>query len=331
VLVISVIRTAAGESEMHTINKIMRIPLGATGNPVEGNPEKGKLVFDPHAPDTLYFEGKNETLVMGPIREVTATKGLVRIKYGEPPAVRIVGFNDLRAGYLKAGRQGDVLAQEIKELARILPLTDKETESYDAQREGDKFLEAVKKRKAAQLRMWIFGIIVLLGSFATFISYSSVGSSGRYYVFWGAMVFGGLFFIVAWLEYAQSGKVIRGRTAPIESNEKAPNAASVGLDDIADLKERGDVDSLVAALGVDEFEIRIQAMDALRDLQHPRALDLLIERLTYPRWDVRWSAAEALGKLGNPQAIEALTRCLSDENAMVRAVAEDAIRALQSK
>ena len=318
---------------MHVIDKITRIPTDAAGNPAPSDPERerGKLIFDPHASDTLYFERTNGTLVMGPVREVNATKGYVLLKYGDPPVVHTVCFIDLRAGYLKSARQGAVLVKELQELVRIVPLTEKETELYDVQREGDQFLEAVKKGEAAKVRMWIFGVIVVLGGIASLMSYSAASSGGRYYVFWGAMAFGGLFFLVALLEYAQSNKTIGGKAAPAASEEKAPKAASVGLDDIAGLKERGDVDSLVSALGVDEFEIRIQAMDALRDLQHPRTLDLLIERLRYPRWDVRWSAAEALGKLGNPQAIEALTKCLSDENAMVRAVAEDAIRALQSK
>lgn len=85
---------------------------------------------------------------------------------------------------------------------------------------------------------------------------------------------------------------------------------------IKGLKEKGDVNGLIAALKDKNYILRKDAAQALGELADPRAIEQLVSALQYRGLSadkdlpVRVAAAIALGKLGDPQAIEPLVAIL---------------------
>lgn len=307
-----------------TIEKIKRFRRQPSEGPGWNPSERGVLEVSPGA---LEFRGMKNTLVMTPVHDVVAESGCVRVVYGEPSATAYL--TDFRAGSLKTRKQNQVLERELRELLGFDALAPEEAAILEAKREGERVAQGHSKMRSGRRTMWIGGVVAIAGALITGITYAAAEPGGRYFLLWGAIIFGAAQFFIGLAQFKEGQKASGGRPLPTASKGAAPTAASVGLADVAALKERRDVDGLVAALGVNELEVRVQAMDALAELANPHATDLLIAKLQDTRWDVRWSAAEALGKLDDARAIDPLTRAVADENAMVRAVAEASLRSLK--
>jgi hypothetical protein len=221
------------------------------------------------------------------------------------------------------------------------PLSPEQAEAAARSRQVLSGAQASTGLKSARIKMWIGGLLVAGGGLATIITYSIAASDsfgGTYIVAWGPMVYGAFLLISGIADFRK----FRASTAPREPAVTPPPAPAAGKPvavgaaeppvdgrpDVEGMKERRDVDGLVGALWHDELGVRVRVMDALAELKDPRSVDLLTGRLRDGRWDVRWSAAEALGRLGDRRAVEPLTGVLADENALVRAVAQDSIKAL---
>jgi HEAT repeat protein len=95
------------------------------------------------------------------------------------------------------------------------------------------------------------------------------------------------------------------------------------IPDIDELIESGDVDGLINELrGV---SWRMRAAVALGEIGDPRAVEPLIAALGDENLNVRIDAAKALGKIGDPRAVEPLIAALGDENLNVRIDAAEAL------
>ncbi|MGH2685594.1 MAG: HEAT repeat domain-containing protein [Actinomycetota bacterium] len=275
--------------------------------------DSGQLVVE--GEETLEFRGKKGTLAMTPIREI-AVNGNVVIQYGEAAGMRSATFSDYRSGARKTKSQNQTLAEELRSWVKVHQRSEIEEEAVKQQ----EAMVAEAHVKRARKRMWFGGGATVLGAIATAIGFSMADDSGgTYYVFWGAVLFGGLTFLQGLLEYNKFKQ-------PAGEVKKIPSGAGT---DVPALRAAGDIDGLIQALWVNELEIRAAAIEALAELNDGTVADRLIPKLGDVRWDVRWSAAETLGKLGDPRAIEPLKGMLKDPNAFVRAVAEQSIKALE--
>jgi hypothetical protein len=265
---------------------------------------------------TLEFRGKKGTLAMTPIREITVN-GNVTIQYGEAGGMRNAMFSDFRSGARKTKSQNRMLAEELRSWVKVRQRSEIEEEAVKQQ----EAMVAEAHVKRARKRMWFGGGAAVLGLIATAIGYAAVddSSGGTYFVFWGAVLFGGGMFLQGLVEYNKF-------KAPAAEVKKIPSGAGT---DVPALKAAGDIDGLIQALWVNELEIRAAAINALAELNDGTVADRLIPKLGDVRWDVRWTAAETLGKLGDPSAIEPLKAMLKDPNDFVRAVAEQSIKALE--
>lgn len=96
--------------------------------------------------------------------------------------------------------------------------------------------------------------------------------------------------------------------------------------DVQRLKERGDIDGVLKALGHKESDIRLQAVRVLGELGNPRAVEPLMASLEDSDRAVRAEAVRALQRLADPRAVEPLLAALEDSYNDVRA---EAARALQ--
>ena len=122
------------------------------------------------------------------------------------------------------------------------------------------------------------------------------------------------------------------------------------------LKERGDIQGLVRAVGNKDRGVQYEAVEALGDLRDPSAIPALMGALTGDqysgiRWkavealtkigpdsvsplievlknpdpDIRWKAAVALGEIGDPRGIDPLVKLLDDSDRFVRSRAAYAL------
>ncbi|MCA1727084.1 MAG: HEAT repeat domain-containing protein [Actinobacteria bacterium] len=281
-----------------------------------GRPDPGELVVDG---DTLEFRGKKGTIRLSGVRAVTREPGsaAVNVAYGSPEGNE--RFMDYRKGVLKLNAQADVFVAELRSLLGLkasggdeMSDTAKQALAYDAMR-------------ALRRRMAVTAAILVVGTLVTVITYSRAREGGgRYFVAWGAILFGALGFAEAAWRHTKASAMFRAAGGvPGTKPAKEP------MPDVAALRGARDVDGLVRALWHDDLQVRVAVMDALAEFRDPRATELLIASLTNPRWDVRWSAAEALGKLGDRRAVEPLKGVMNDDNAMVRAVAEQSLASLE--
>lgn len=92
--------------------------------------------------------------------------------------------------------------------------------------------------------------------------------------------------------------------------------------DIARLKARGDINGLIHAMGYEDLNLRMEAMDALGDLAEPRAIDPLIEVLKEEDYTLRMCASNALRKIGAP-AVPRLVAAFHSRSDFMRATAVD--------
>jgi hypothetical protein len=265
------------------------------------------------------------------------------VDYGVPPAIARSLFIDISRGRLANKWKPATLQllNELRSVVRVEPLSPEQAEAAAKSKQVLSGVQASAGLKSARIKMWIGGLLVAGGGLATIITYSIASSNtfgGTYIVAWGPMVYGAFLLISGIVDYRKfrAATVPREQAVPSESVTAAPAAAvatppepaSDRPPDIQGMRDRRDVDGLVGALWNDELDVRARAMDALAELKDRRAVGLLLDRLRDPRWDVRWSAAEALGRMGDPGAVQPLRAAAGDENALVRAVAKDSIRAL---
>ncbi len=275
--------------------------------------DSGQLVVE--GEETLEFRGKKGTLAMTPIREI-AVNGNVTIQYGEAGGMRSASFSDFRSGARKTKSQNKTLAEELRSWVKVHQRSEIEEEAVRQQ----EAMIAEAHVKRARKRMWFGGGAAVLGAIATAIGFAMADDSGgTYFVFWGAVLFGGGMFHQGLFEYNKF-------KAPAAEVKKIPSGAGT---DVPGLKAAGDIDGLIEALWVNELEIRAAAIEALAELNDGTIVDRLLPTLRDVRWDVRWSAAETLGKLGDPRAIEPLKGMQKDPNDFVRAAAEQSIKTLE--
>ena len=90
-------------------------------------------------------------------------------------------------------------------------------------------------------------------------------------------------------------------------------------------------DALRAAADGADANLRFQALSALGRLGDLRATPLLLQRLSSDVASERVAAATALGSLGDPRSVEGLRRAIEDSDSMVRARAEEALRAIEAR
>ena len=301
----------------------MATVIGSIRRAVPGKafPDSGELVVDG---DTLEFRGeKHGTIRLTGIRAVqrvqdsSQTPAYAQVTFGSPEATE--RFLDYRRGKLRANSQTETLVNELRTLFGLKAAGSEMSETATQ-------AMAVEAMRKLRIRMAVAGAVLVVGTIVTVVTFSRAQrQGGTYFVAYGAILFGLAAFIEAAVKHAKASKIFRAAGGV---RGRAP--AKEPIPDVAALKAARDVDGLVRALWHDDIPVRVEVMDALAELREPRAVDALLAALDSPRWDVRWSAAEALGKLGDPRAIEPLRGMLRDENAMVRAVAEQSIAALQT-
>ena len=85
------------------------------------------------------------------------------------------------------------------------------------------------------------------------------------------------------------------------------------------------VDSLIAALRDDHWEVRAHAAEALGSIKDPRAVEPLIASLKDQDATVRGNAVDGLAKIKDPRAIEPLSAALTDRSRTVRKKAARAL------
>ncbi|MHB8171676.1 MAG: HEAT repeat domain-containing protein [Thermincolia bacterium] len=94
---------------------------------------------------------------------------------------------------------------------------------------------------------------------------------------------------------------------------------------LAQLKDNSSMETLLAALGDDSDEVRVQAALALGQLGLSRGIEPLIQALTDDSSKVRAKAAKALGMLKAEVAASALEEAARDEDWLVRGNAQEAL------
>jgi HEAT repeat protein len=85
------------------------------------------------------------------------------------------------------------------------------------------------------------------------------------------------------------------------------------------------VESLITALGDNEWHVRTHVAEALGEIGDPRAVEPLITALGDNEWRVRTHAAAALGEIGDPRAVKPLIRALGNYDQMVSGHAAEAL------
>jgi len=80
-----------------------------------------------------------------------------------------------------------------------------------------------------------------------------------------------------------------------------------------------------------EAEVRYEAAGACRELEDEAAVPGLIELIDDFDPDVQMAAIQALGEIGNTEAKESLSQCLESEDEVVREMAEQVVKEMQSK
>ncbi|MEX2458328.1 MAG: HEAT repeat domain-containing protein [Actinomycetota bacterium] len=302
----------------------MATVIGSIRRAVPGKafPDPGELVVDG---DTLEFRGqKHGTIRLTGIRAVqrvqdsSQTPAYAVVTHGSPEGTE--RFLDYRRGKLRANSQAEALANELRTLFGLKAAGSEMSQTATQ----EVALDAMRKLR---IRMAVAGAVFVVATAITVITFTRAQrQGGTYFVAYGAILFGLAAFAEAAVKHARAAKIFREAGGV---RGRAP--AKEPIPDVAALRSARDVDGLVRALWHDDIPVRVEVMDALAELRDPRAVDALLAALDSPRWDVRWSAAEALGKLGDPRSIEPLRGMLRDENAMVRAVAEQSIAALEAE
>lgn len=97
---------------------------------------------------------------------------------------------------------------------------------------------------------------------------------------------------------------------------------------LAQTKESGEVERLIADLKDPSWQARWFASQALGDMKDPRAVEPLVAALKDKNVYVRAMAAWALGEIKDPRAVEPLIKALKDEIKDVRKKAALALQAI---
>lgn len=100
---------------------------------------------------------------------------------------------------------------------------------------------------------------------------------------------------------------------------------------LAQTKEPGEVERLIADLKDPSWQARWFASQALGDMKDPRAVEPLAAALKDKNVYVRAMAAWALGEIKDPRAVEPLIEALKDEIKDVRKKAVLALQAITGK
>jgi HEAT repeat protein len=85
------------------------------------------------------------------------------------------------------------------------------------------------------------------------------------------------------------------------------------------------LESLIIALQDNDWNVRLNAIEALRNCKDKRIVESLIQAITDEDEDIRWRAAEALGNIGDSEAIVSLVKALKDNDWNVRMMAAEAL------
>jgi HEAT repeat protein len=78
---------------------------------------------------------------------------------------------------------------------------------------------------------------------------------------------------------------------------------------------------ILAGLAVVTLIVPHYAAEVLAQTKESGEVDRLIADLKDPSWQARWFAAQALGEIKDPRAVEPLAAALKDKNVYVRAMA----------
>jgi len=108
---------------------------------------------------------------------------------------------------------------------------------------------------------------------------------------------------------------------PIDQKQPPFQSSPLTQPDIEKMKIDGDITGLIKTLGhTKDAIIRRDAARALGVLKDACAVESLIAALGDNEWPARWAAADALGNIGDTNAVEPLIAALKDETVRIHAV-----------
>ena len=114
-------------------------------------------------------------------------------------------------------------------------------------------------------------------------------------------------------------------------HDPSPRARQEAAEALGKVVSPETIDSLIGALGDQDWGVRNNAVWALGQLKDPRAIQPLIDTLGDLDWRARNKAASALGAIRDPRAVEPLIGALKDESAAVRDRAREALSSITGK
>jgi HEAT repeat protein len=116
--------------------------------------------------------------------------------------------------------------------------------------------------------------------------------------------------------------------AQTQAQQIAYLIATQACDEIVRIGEPA-VESLIASLKDDNWDVRRMAAEALVKISEP-AVEPLVRRLVDEDWSMKRAVAEVLGQLGDARAVKPLIRCMGDDDWDVRRAAAKALEQIHS-
>jgi hypothetical protein len=120
----------------------------------------------------------------------------VTIEYGEDP-VMLLKVRDLSGGKLHAQAGTKTLPDRLRSVLTITPL------STEQRGEIEQAAQASEKRRGVNHMLW-GGIAAVVGFIVTVVTYSNASEGGgTYFIWWGPMLFGIIYFIWGIVQYTR--------------------------------------------------------------------------------------------------------------------------------
>ena len=191
----------------------------------KGLPEKGQMVIDN---GTIEWRGeKDGTKTLGDVKNVSvglAQPGAVLVTYGDPQQQEL--FLDFRQGSLKVQGQAKVLEQDIRNALGLAPAA--ASAPLDPAVASNFQRTAARSQKSSGAKSMIFGgIAVAIGVTITVVTYSNASNSssgGRYFVLWGPMLFGFIYFVQGLYNFVKGNAALR-QAGPAPVTPASPPSA----------------------------------------------------------------------------------------------------------
>ena len=192
----------------------------------KGLPEKGQMVIDN---GTIEWRGeKDGTKTLGNVKNVSvglAQPGAVLVTYGEPQQQEL--FLDFRQGSMKVQGQAKVLEQDIRNALGLAPAA--ASAPLDPAVASNFQRTAAQSQKSSGAKSMIGGAIALaIGVTITVVTYSNASNSssgGRYFVLWGPMLFGFIYFVQGLYNFVKGNAALRDAGPAPAVSASPPSAA----------------------------------------------------------------------------------------------------------